>query len=281
MTLVATWVNFENERYPSLWSIADTKVANGLLTLTEEGAKVLELHVNCKQYSGNDYGQVKYRTSLGFAYAGSTLVGLNTYAALNTILCNLGAGYENRMRPDYHSILGLAKNILKVYTTSIRSLGEISIWGFCPKTNKAFIGSIKPIRLLDQIDYEISVKDIFSDDLEVMLLGSHTEKIKQFIDGKAQAHRDKRDHIYWRLPITVLSEIIETNEYQEIGGNIQLTTIDNHSFGFTHYAVINSNRHDLPLYRNIDLYREVGNRVGDCIIGMPAMIINEKDFPTM
>jgi len=127
MTLVATWYALEKGVQPSIWSIADTKISNGATALTLEGAKIFELQVACKNLSSN-WGAVEYRTSLGFSYAGSSLVGLNTYAMLSSVLTNLAAGGGHRDRPDHKSIIDTCLRILKLYTYSIRGLAEISIW---------------------------------------------------------------------------------------------------------------------------------------------------------
>ncbi len=150
MTLVATWFNPEQPNTPEIWSVADTAITSVDLTLqdiselnilTEHGSKILEVPIVCKILPNKNH-EVYFRSSIGFAFAGSSLVALNTYATLCTLLNSLGSTAAKKALPDYISISNTVKQIISFYTTSIRARVEICVYGFCPKTRVPFITSI-------------------------------------------------------------------------------------------------------------------------------------------
>jgi len=268
MTLVASWISLEKGAQRSIWVAADTKISSRNTALTLEGAKVLELQIACRSLS-HDWGTVVYRTSLCFAYAGSSLVALNSYAALSTILSNLGAGGGSLARPSAFSILEAAEKILKLYCVEIRDLAHLTISGFCPKTNKPFIGTIKSKEGLSTIECDINIVEQ-SDTLNTVLIGSHVELIRERIDKLASLSTDRSSYKYWRTPITVLNQLIVDEEYSEIGGNIQLAIVGE-SYGFRHHAFANDKNNNKLLYRNIDIDEIIGMRVGECIIAIAGL----------
>lgn len=75
-----------------------------------------------------------------FAYAGSSMLTINTYATLNTILGNLGGGNDTHpFRPDCESIVNTALAIMKMHNDSMRTKAQILISGACPKSGRLFI----------------------------------------------------------------------------------------------------------------------------------------------
>ncbi|MEO3404146.1 hypothetical protein AAFN85_09595 [Mucilaginibacter sp. CAU 1740] len=277
MTLVATWVNLEPGIAPSIWTAADTKISDGKETIMLEGSKVFELPLSCRTLGGSSYGNVYYKTSLGFSYAGSSMIGLNTYATLCSVLSNLGSGPPNL--PDHISIVNKAKDILKVYTISVQSYAEISIWGFCPITHLPFIGVVSAVKTTEVV-YTVEIKYGYEDQLYCSLIGSHKSEVNSEIAARCAMLANSKSHDYWRTPIKVLRDVIKQNSYEEIGGNIQLAIIPSNG-SFNHFAMSVpvegiSPRTHTQKYRNIDQLEEIGRWVGNCLIAIPAL---EIDFP--
>jgi hypothetical protein len=74
--------------------------------LTEHGPKLLPLSVVCKQPGpAGFFDREKYRTTIGYAYAGSSLVGLSTHA-LQTRCCRAWLELQSRLSPEWISSQG-------------------------------------------------------------------------------------------------------------------------------------------------------------------------------
>ncbi len=211
MTIVATWVNLERIDEPSIWTVADTKISDFNdhdQPLTLGGAKVFDLPVVCKMAGGNNYGATYYQASMGFSYAGSSIVGLNTFATLSAVLCNLGGGPNDI--PDHESIIDLAFRILRVYCSSVPYDVEISIWGFCPKFKIPFIGILKVDRG-SQSPFSKHIERGYFDKLSCILLGSHKVHILEKITKLRDELTLDAKHAYWRVPLKVLNEVIDNH----------------------------------------------------------------------
>jgi hypothetical protein len=274
MTAILSWFNQEEGTLPYIITVGDTKISGGEGTLTLEGAKVLELPIKCKDLTTPSQ-EVYFTSSIGFAFAGSTLVGLNVYCYLQTIFANLGGLKQQNKLPDYKSICSKAKEVLLLYTTSIRSISELLLFGFCPKFKNPFICTIKPKSTANGIDYDIEIKDRFSDEIEVLLIGDKKEDIKQLVDDEISKQTIKHSLNYWRAPAKVLREIIEQNKFETIGGNLQLATVN--SFKFDTYSVVVPIKGQEPKatmkFRNFDVFDGIGKPVGECMVSINGMMI--------
>ncbi|WP_214073582.1 hypothetical protein [Mucilaginibacter sp. dw_454] len=273
MTIVASWFNNESPKTPSIWTASDTKISFET-GATLQGNKIFELSVVCKQLSGNGYGTILHRSSLTFAYAGSTMLAVNTFATLNTVLGNLGGGgVTNRLLPDGESILRSAATILRMHNMSIRNAGEITICGVCPKSGRLFIGKVTAKMKEDVMDYSI---DLYFNDLKsftCVLMGSHKEPIRELVVLEIKKNKTKR-HAYWRAPFQVLANIVSEETYpDEIGGNLLLSVVYP-QWGTKLYSVTREVGDGTQKYQNIDIFGELGNKVGECLIAIDSMIID-------
>lgn len=273
MTLVASWFNFEPNTEPSIWTAADTQISDGNNVLTLEGCKVFELPVVCKHLNSPQQ-PVYHRSSLGFAYAGSTITAINTYATLSSVLCNLGSGMP--YLPDYESIVEKALEILKLYTTIEKNRkAEISIWGFCPQTKNPFIAIIKP----EEPFVDITLPN--EKTLQYVLLGDAYAKVKivEMIDEWLKKYSNPESIKYWRAPIYPLREIINTHIFPDkIGGNIQLAQLN--QYQYHHLAVshkVKGTNRGVMKYRNIDLDNELSSMVGNCLVAINGYML-DLDF---
>ena len=270
MTAILSWLNQEKGQIPYIMTIGDTKISNisngNILTL--EGAKILELMVRCTDLSN----QCIYHVSpIEFSYAGSSLVGLNVYTYLQAIFSNLG-GVKSGDLPDCNSICLKAKEVLQLYTRSIRDKAEVLMFGYCPKNKTPFICSIEPVMLEETINYEVRMKTVFKNQLEIVLIGDKKNEIRDLVSAKKEL-LSKESLEYWRAPARVLKEIIEENKFKTIGGNIQLAI--SNLFRFDLYSIVvpiskNEQRATLK-FRNFDLFDEIGQRVGDCFVTIKGM----------
>ena len=273
MTAIVSWISKENEGFSSIWVVGDTKIQNKNETLTLEGAKVLELPIKCKDISTINQ-EIYFSSTLGYAYAGSSLVALNVYCYLLTAFSNLGGIDKNKL-PNHKDILLNVKDILKRYVSSVRSVSELMIFGFCPKERKPFIGTIKPLIKEGEIDFVIDVKTEVSDKVEVVILGDEKESLNKLIEKKlVESYRlNKKPIDYWRTPAKVLKEIIIENRFPSIGGNLQLAIANLYGFGIYSVVVpIKGYESKATLkFRNIDVFNDVRHSVGECIVSINGM----------
>ncbi|MEO8234556.1 MAG: hypothetical protein ABI549_04000 [Flavobacterium sp.] len=226
MTAIANWINKENDSN-SIWTIGDTKISDisTNTNLSLESSKIFELQIICKDISKHPQRRdVYYSHSIGFAFAGSSLVGLNCYATLNTILSNLaGSGDEI---PDLESISSIVSKVVDYYSKSICSNMnnfEALTYGFCHKTMKFKRFYISKKNILNDVIY---CKEEIKDENLVYLIGDMKNEIFEEIKNKMILDEKDKNLKYWRTPLIVMSEIIASGKYQSIGGGTQLNIAD-------------------------------------------------------
>ena len=151
MTLVVCWRDNQ-----SLTVVADTKIsAEGLVTYTDGGPKIFQVPITAYAIEEE---KIRRRTypSMGFAYAGSTLIAQSVLAMASTCLQNL-SGDIDRLGP---SMLEVADLFLKCATQYTKEMlfwrpkqypgFEALIFGFCPK-----LGDYLVYHLMTTIDGEM------------------------------------------------------------------------------------------------------------------------------
>jgi len=112
MTAIAIWYNKEIETNPSLWVVSDSRVSKGASVLIEDAAKIFTLPIICKAPGTSDFfTDIYYQHSYGFCFAGSTLMGQNSFLALQPLLSNLSSA--EHYIPSIEDIGNYVLNYLK------------------------------------------------------------------------------------------------------------------------------------------------------------------------
>lgn len=244
MTIVASWVD-KNEGV--LWTISDSRLSDPPLTSGGDyrpkfdcGAKLFSLRINCFKPSkgGVFFNEIFFSTTIGLAFAGSSLIALNLYAFLSHTLDNL-ARQDDTEKPSLEEIaihamavfLQLVNNSIK--TVSLAPPCEISIFGLCPKNNEYKLFHIVYIPIKQQIiPKEININE----EGYIHLMGDHNkEEVLKLINEKRNS-LSKQDGKWWKAPKDVIEHIINENLYKTIGGHLQLgiTSTD----GFKLYSLL-------------------------------------------
>ncbi len=270
MTLVVSWIKYEMPiTIPAIWTVSDSKITSGNNTLTLEGSKVMELHIKCR--TNSVYPRTIYYTgSLGFAYAGSSLIALNTYTMLESILSNLGGKETSNTLPDHISIAEKASKILKIYASSIQGSCEISIYGFCPKTQKPFIASIRPITTENGIDFDIEYIYASTEGLQFSLLGDEKTVISKLIMEMA-AEFKPTDYKHWAVPMRTIQVLVEKSIYPSIGGGLQLGVAYPTEFRLMALIKFLEDKTVTAKFRNMDVFSDIGLDIGDCKFSIDIM----------
>jgi len=269
MTAIANWVNKENNQ-KSIWTIGDTKISDlsSKTSLSLESSKIFELQIICKDISGHPEKREKYyHHSIGFAFAGSSLVGLNCYATLNTILSNLG-GTKDEI-PDIKSIASIVSKVVDYYSKSICSNDnnfEALTYGFCHKSFKFKRFYISKKNNLNDIVYS---EEEIEDENIIYLLGDKKTEIAEEIKSQMKFLENEKNLDYWRTPLKVISEIITSGKYESIGGGTQLNIAT--IIGCNPYQSVGEEKMSFMKFRNIDIYYDIGHQVGNCIIAIDGM----------
>src|SRR5690606_2128125 len=198
MTLIASWVNNEDRNNPSIWTLGDTKVSSvdGEETLSLEHGKVFELQIICAN-SGlppSPSNRV-FQHSIGFAYAGSSLVGLNSYATLNTILSNIST--IDKLPPSLEEICETVSKIIRYYSASFcndKMAFEAMIYGYCVITNRLARYHFSK----DGHSSDYSYKDI--PDESILLLGDKKREVMEILYASMHGQQGN----YARKPLKII-----------------------------------------------------------------------------
>lgn len=236
-------------------------------TLTLENSKVFEFLIQCTDLSAGPYNRpIYFRHSIGFAYAGSCLVGLNCNATLNTILLKLGSGQKGI--PDLKSISIMAAKVVDYYAKSIcnaNSQFEALIYGYCPTKKRLERYHIHK----GEVENEYTFISTSLNSEEVFLLGDQKENIFKEIQFEMDQIIDKQSIDYWRSPLKTLSKITTSSKYSSIGGGTQLNISD--ASGCEPYQAIRERSDSDMKFRNIDIHYDIDIRVGNCFIAINGM----------
>ncbi|MBD2295872.1 hypothetical protein H6G06_20940 [Anabaena sphaerica FACHB-251] len=280
MTTVVCWLNKSEEEH-RLWSIADTQISRKdrdvlgkqivYTELLKYGAKIFPLYIKCKTdfFSPNPY----FEHSIGMAYAGASLIGLNIYATLANILQNLNNC--NKEIPSISDVANCVKNLLELMAISVGASGsdatcEIAIFGFCYPSYQFKIFHLETDISSGKLEIKVTEGDI-SNDNYFLLLGSKKDEIRTFIYQKRTEY--EKTHLeWWYAPEKVIKEIVSEKKFNGIGGSVQRGISTKSGFQLYSY-VVPLNKGDSQagiLYQNIDIFQEIG-LVGNCIIGIPGL----------
>lgn len=278
MTAIAIWFNDENPEHPSLWVASDSRVSkNQSSTLIDDAAKVFTLPVVCR-CPGEDgfFSQIAYYHTYGYCFAGSTLLGQNTFLALIPLLSNLAAfqPYTPQMADVAHFILeylGRTFDDYKVIAGENSAL-EVALFGWCQVTQKYHIFHYYPGKN-DNGVYVIKCTDHTDiNKKSFVYLGDYrndmTQKIQAAFDGDSKPGRPLS-----RIPRYVIEEHIQNSEYKTIGGDLQLGIAN--QFGFQPFSIYKPRVPGKPeaylSYLGYELYQDIQN-VGHAIVNLPGMV---------
>jgi hypothetical protein len=277
MTAIAIWFNNENPENPSLWLASDSRVSNKDSTLIDDAAKVFVLPVVCR-FRGEDgfFSQIGYFHSYGYCFAGSTLLGQNTFLALMPLLSNLATDqpYTPQMADVAHFIweyLGRAFDDYKGIACE-NSAVEVALFGWCHVTQKQHIFHYYPDKD-DKGCYVLQYRDYTDlNEKSFVYLGDDrnnmTQKIQKALDGDSEPGRPLS-----RIPRYIIEEHIQNSEYKTIGGHLQLGIAD--QFGFRPFSICRPKVLGKPeaylSYLGYELHQDINN-VGRAIVNLPGIV---------
>lgn len=275
MTAIAIWCNNEVSR-SSLWVAADSRISNLQSVLLEDGAKIFSLPIICRS-PGVDgfFSEISYQHTVGYCFAGSTLIGQNTFLSILPLLGNLIS------HPGYVVPLAEVANFIHAYllrtfndyrqTATNPSLAEIAVFGHCHATSKVCVFHFKPV--VEQGLYTISYTsnlDMKSNDFIYLgdMRSEVTSRISNAITADPTPGRPQS-----RAPRYVIEECIQDQHFPTIGGDLQLGIAD--SDGFRAYSICKPRVRGAPEAYISYLGREITpdiRQVGEAAVGGWAIV---------
>lgn len=271
MTAIAIWRNTELPNNPSLWAVADSLVSQGPMPLIGDAAKLFSLPVVCR-IPGPDgfFSQICFEHSYGYAFAGSTLVGQNTYLSLIPLLTNLV--YPKHYAPTLMDVAAYVTNYFAAIFDDLRiSMGanaifDVAIFGWCPVRHALEIYRIKPTMVGTGV-YEIKMEFIDFTEEQFVYLGDSSTQISELISAAIAAEGTET-----RRPKTIIESCISSEDYPTIGGDVQVAIAD--KFGFKPYVVYRPSIQPPGGVSMIYLGREIKDQfrhLGSAFVSLPAL----------
>lgn len=276
MTAIVIWLNNETSNNPSLWIASDSRVSkNQKSILIDDAAKVFTLPVVCRFLGQNGFfSQVGHFHTYGYCFAGSTLLGQNTFLALMPLLSNLAA--NQRYTPPMTDVadfifkyLARAFDDYKVIACE-QSAVEVALFGWCHNTQKLHIFHYYPSD--DNGVYEMKYKSYTDlDEQSFVYLGDYKNEMTQKIQTALDAD-SKSNSPLSRTPRKIIEEHIQDSKYGTIGGDLQLGIAD--QFGFRPFSICKERVPGKPdaylSYLGYELHQDIQN-VGNAWVNLPGM----------
>jgi hypothetical protein len=233
MTAIAIWCNQERKYQPALWIAADTRITNGESTLIEHGAKIFSLPVVCRSAGPEGFFSItNYSYAYGFCFAGSTLLGQNTYLSLAPLLANL-ISHPGYIVPMSEVAKYIYLNVKLEFDQYKERFGanaslDIAIFGYCHFSNAFSIYHIHPT--MESGMFTLMCEDhVDIKNEEFVYLGDNRKFMSEQISSAFKA-RPMPGRPISRAPRYVIQDVIDDMNYPTIGGDLQLGIAD--TFGF-------------------------------------------------
>lgn len=234
MTAIAIWCNHEVKDNPGLWIAADSRVsATDKSVLIEDAAKLFSLSVTCRS-PGDDglFSKVYYTHTLGYCFAGNTLMGQNAYLTLTPLLCNLisPASYVPSLADVARHVLAYLSLTFDDYKERVgpSAMFEVALFGFCHRTAQLSVFHYTP-KLEGGIFRMTCIPYHNMKDRDFVYLGDDKSQMCSRISaGFAGATIPGRP--VSRIPRHIIQDCIEDESAKTIGGDLQLGIADEYGF---------------------------------------------------
>lgn len=279
MTIVVSWISRERE-FPTLWVVADSRLSvtkeTGVSPLLDCGSKLFSIRITCvgPNIKGYLLEDIYFSTTMGMAFAGSSLIALNLYAFISYTLGSM-ASVDNiipSMEEIAQHVNAVFKSLLKSFidTNHQSTPCEVSIFGYCPLMKKHRLFHIKH----EAKDREVHFNEFeLLDHNSIHIMGHYKDEIRKKILTKRSKLMGPK---YWRSPKTTIEQIIAEQIYLTIGGMLQLGISYPAGFRLTpiyhRKQKMEEKASSSLFYQGIDLYDNSKlKNVGGCFINTDSI----------
>ncbi|MDA8118898.1 MAG: hypothetical protein M0Z85_02350 [Gammaproteobacteria bacterium] len=228
MTALAIWCNHETPGHPALWAAADSRITMLKRSpLIEDAVKIMSLPVIARAPGPGGFTEIYYTHTIGYGFAGSSLMGQNAYLALVPLLSNLIS--NTRRIPSLADIARYIETFLNRVFEYPKVRGEfacfeVALFGYCPCRNALAIYHFEPIGTPDGAVMRMTAHENLKDRDFIYLgtdRGSMEEAIRTAFAGPNMPGRPTS-----RAPRYVINDRISDHSCQAIGGDLQLARAD-------------------------------------------------------
>ena len=240
MTAIAIWRTDEIPSHPNLWAVADSRIskADGEV-LIEDGVKILPLQIVCRSPGTLGFFDQPYFThTIGYCFAGSTLMGQNCYLRLIPLLSSIAS-------PEKHliSIRDVAEYALSYVSSAFddykitqahNALFEVAIFGYCHSAKQFEVYKFRPAEIDGIIRLQMEEFTNLQDN-EFVYLGDKPDALRGQIEA-AFASDPEPGRPTNRAPRFVIGEKIEDADFPSIGGDLQIAIVS--PAGYQPYALM-------------------------------------------
>ncbi|RBA24365.1 hypothetical protein EV677_3020 [Herminiimonas fonticola] len=227
---------------PGLWAVSDSRVSSSNSVLTDNYPKLSAIHAMSYQSGDFPRKHPRHLFSIGFAFAGSTLIGSTVREMLSTLLSGLkeidyydapDLSFDEKI-PSLKEVADLAGRIASKYVVSLgvhypsNARIELVIFGHCVKTNSLRIFRLRNSpgapAIVTVVEMPLHERDFFvfgdkPSEVEIAILEKRTTFQHHSLDWD-------------RAPILVMLEIAQDPNFSSIGGSLQLCATG--KFGIRH-----------------------------------------------
>lgn len=240
MTAIAIWRNDETAENPCLWVAADSRVSgSGGQPLIRDCVKIMSLPIICRRAAANGFfSDVYFVHTLGYCFAGSTLMGQNAYLGLSMLLSNLKSttSYTPSIEDIARQILAYLKVPFQDYSAIAgqQSLFEVALFGYCRRTQQLEIFVLRPELVQDVYELRLTAyQNLQTHDF--VYLGDRRAELTQDITA-AFAGEAEPGRPITHAPRFVIQDHIASEGSPTIGGDLQLAIAD--GFGLRPFALV-------------------------------------------
>lgn len=276
MTAIAIWRFDEPNTPPFIWAAGDSRISGGGLPLIDDGVKLFSLPVACYGPTGV-LGPIIHTHSIGYSFAGHTLMGQNAYLALVPLLTNLMIVVPNQL-PTFNDIASFVCNYLKrtfadfSLVAAGHAMFEVSLFGFCCVTQQLCVCHLRPTRNETTGIYDVvTVSNAPMEHGDILCLGDKSQQIREeALAGFADPAQPGSSP--GRVPTRVIERYIADQTCPTIAGRLQLGIADRS--GFRGMSIVRPLVVGQPEAEMTYLGRRVWedlNSVGPAIIALPGM----------
>lgn len=276
MTAIAVWCNYEIPDNPALWIAADSRVSSAHGTLIEDAAKVFSLPIVCRDPGGDGFfSEVYYFHTIGYCFAGSTLMGQNAVLGLTPLLSNLisPTSYIPSLSDIAQHVHAFLSRTFDDYKQRVGegAFFEAVIFGYCHKEFELSAFHFLP-RAIDGT-LQITVTSLEGmKDREFVYLGDDRQSMRGLIEGAFKGASVPGRPLS-RIPRYVIQDRIDDSSCASIGGDIQLGIADR--FGFRPLTVCKPRVPGQPeaymSYLGRELTADIA-QVGEAFVGMDGIV---------
>lgn len=259
-----------------MWVVGDTLVSGAAgQPLIGDAAKIFSLSVVCRAPGPQGFFSEEYFAhSLGYCFAGSTLMGQNSYLAIAPLLSNLisATRYVPSMRDIADFTMRYLERAYDQYKVQVAAQAnfEVCLFGWCHREQSLEAWHFRPglrhgqMRMMSTRHASM----VFGD---FIYLGSHKDHASKLLT-EAFGQLAQPGLPAQRAPRHVIQNLIEDEAYPEIGGGQQLAIANQH--GFQPYTLLRPRVRGRPeaymSYLGVELSDE-NSSVGEARVGGPGM----------